>query len=80
MGQIKSLNPLIADFFNNIGQLVTEFIRQLVAAGEIMESAVARPKWNQASPDALSRHAKQNRRQGIRVESLKHLRQIRADQ
>ena len=22
--------------------------------------------WNQASPDALSRHAKQNRRQGIR--------------
>ena len=55
----------------DLGQLLTEFIRQLVAAGEILEGPVARPKWNQASPDALLRHAKQDRRQCIRVELLK---------
>ena len=38
----------------DLRQLVTEFIRQLVAAGEIMKGAVARPKWDQESPDALS--------------------------
>ena len=37
-------------------QLVTEFIGQLVAAGEIMQGAGARPKWDQESPDALSQH------------------------
>jgi hypothetical protein len=38
----------------DLRQLVTEFVRQLVAAGEIMQGAVARPKWDQEPPDALS--------------------------
>ena len=39
---------------DDLGQLVTEFIGQLVAAGEIMQGAVARPKWNKAAPGAIS--------------------------